>query len=177
MTISEDFVFPIYISQKILKEIEKICINHKYEVFGYLVGERYTWKGQNYVIINHYLFNKDAVHGMEALVEETGETNTAYDDRNKKDTVEFEFLKYVDEFERLKSIEGSRHLINVGWWHSHPGFGCFLSHIDIATQEGIFFQPYHVALVIDPIRNELAFFTLDKKAEKGYKEISFATIT
>ena len=74
-------------------------------------------------------------------------------------------------FDRVTSPE-----FCVGWWHSHPGFGCFLSHIDIATQNGIFYQPYHVALVVDPLRNEIAFFTLDKKSKRGYKEINFATI-
>ncbi|MFX1273408.1 MAG: hypothetical protein ACFFBP_09230 [Promethearchaeota archaeon] len=176
MTIDEDFVFPIYISQKVLQQIIKICKNNRFEVFGYLVGERYTWKQKNYVIINHYLFKEEAVHGMRALVEESGETNIAHDDRDRLDTIEFEFLKYVDEFEKLKRKENNDNLLNIGWWHSHPGFGCFLSHIDIATQKDIFFQPYHVALVVDPIRNELAFFTLDKNSKKGYREIDFATI-
>ncbi len=39
----------------------------------------------------------------------------------------------------------------VGWYHSHPGFGCFLSSIDVDTQMGLqkmFSQC--VALVVDP---------------------------
>nr|MDO8082311.1 Mov34/MPN/PAD-1 family protein [Candidatus Freyarchaeota archaeon] len=39
----------------------------------------------------------------------------------------------------------------VGWYHSHPGFGCFLSSIDVETQVGLqkmFSQC--VALVVDP---------------------------
>ncbi|MGQ9719757.1 MAG: Mov34/MPN/PAD-1 family protein [Candidatus Jordarchaeum sp.] len=39
----------------------------------------------------------------------------------------------------------------VGWYHSHPGFGCFLSSIDIETQQRLqrmFSQC--VALVVDP---------------------------
>ncbi|MEM2146738.1 MAG: Mov34/MPN/PAD-1 family protein [Candidatus Jordarchaeaceae archaeon] len=39
----------------------------------------------------------------------------------------------------------------VGWYHSHPGFGCFLSHIDVETQVGLQKMfPQCVALVIDP---------------------------
>jgi hypothetical protein len=26
----------------------------------------------------------------------------------------------------------------VGWYHSHPGYGCWLSGIDVGTQVGIF---------------------------------------
>jgi len=176
MKVDDDFVFPIYISQKVLQNIIIICKRNKYEVFGYLVGELYTWKKQSYVIINHFLFIEEAVKGMEALVKETGEMNIAYDDRDKEESIEFEFLKYVNEFEKLKKEQKNPNLLNVGWWHSHPGFGCFLSRIDIATQKGIFYQPYHVALVVDPLKNEMAFFTLDNGSNRGYKEINFATI-
>lgn len=26
----------------------------------------------------------------------------------------------------------------VGWYHSHPGFGCWLSSVDVNTQQVIF---------------------------------------
>lgn len=41
----------------------------------------------------------------------------------------------------------------VGWYHSHPGYGCWLSGIDVATQElnQTFNEPW-VAIVIDPKR-------------------------
>ncbi|MHA1978300.1 MAG: Mov34/MPN/PAD-1 family protein [Candidatus Hodarchaeales archaeon] len=40
----------------------------------------------------------------------------------------------------------------VGWWHSHPGFGLFLSQTDITTHIFSFqlVQPLSVALVVDP---------------------------
>lgn len=41
----------------------------------------------------------------------------------------------------------------IGWYHSHPGYGCFLSAIDVNTQEqNQAFQDPFVALVIDPVR-------------------------
>ncbi|CAI2167068.1 8080_t:CDS:2 [Funneliformis geosporum] len=42
----------------------------------------------------------------------------------------------------------------VGWYHSHPGFGCWLSGVDIETQRS--FQSLNkraVAVVIDPIQS------------------------
>jgi len=42
----------------------------------------------------------------------------------------------------------------VGWYHSHPGFGCWLSGVDINTQTS--FEQLHeraVAVVIDPIQS------------------------
>lgn len=42
----------------------------------------------------------------------------------------------------------------VGWYHSHPGFGCWLSSVDVNTQQS--FEQLNkraVAVVIDPIQS------------------------
>jgi len=42
----------------------------------------------------------------------------------------------------------------VGWYHSHPGFGCWLSGVDISTQQS--FEQLNkraVAVVVDPIQS------------------------
>ena len=42
----------------------------------------------------------------------------------------------------------------VGWYHSHPGFGCWLSRVDINTQESFeALSKRAVAVVIDPIQS------------------------
>jgi len=44
--------------------------------------------------------------------------------------------------------------IVVGWYHSHPGFGCWLSGVDVNTQQS--FEALNqraVAVVIDPIQS------------------------
>ncbi|KAF9226608.1 Mov34-domain-containing protein [Gyrodon lividus] len=42
----------------------------------------------------------------------------------------------------------------VGWYHSHPGFGCWLSSVDINTQQSFEqMQSRCVAVVIDPIQS------------------------
>lgn len=46
----------------------------------------------------------------------------------------------------------------VGWHHTHPGFGIFLSRQDQFIHRNFFSQPWHVALVVDPRRGELGFF-------------------
>ncbi|XP_074641428.1 COP9 signalosome complex subunit 5 [Tubulanus polymorphus] len=41
----------------------------------------------------------------------------------------------------------------IGWYHSHPGYGCWLSGIDVSTQMlNQQFQEPFVAVVIDPVR-------------------------
>lgn len=46
----------------------------------------------------------------------------------------------------------------IGWYHSHPGFGVFLSSTDLFTQKHFFPHSWQVALVIDPIRNDIGVF-------------------
>ncbi len=46
----------------------------------------------------------------------------------------------------------------VGWYHSHPGFGCFLSDYDIFIQENFFSAKGQHALVIDPLAGTWATF-------------------
>lgn len=42
----------------------------------------------------------------------------------------------------------------VGWYHSHPGFGCWLSGVDINTQQSFeALSERAVAVVIDPIQS------------------------
>jgi len=41
----------------------------------------------------------------------------------------------------------------VGWYHSHPGYGCWLSGIDVATErQNQQLQDPFVAVVVDPVR-------------------------
>jgi len=42
----------------------------------------------------------------------------------------------------------------VGWYHSHPGFGVFLSEHDLFIQENFFSSPQQVAWVYDPHTDE-----------------------
>ena len=42
----------------------------------------------------------------------------------------------------------------VGWYHSHPGFGCWLSSVDVNTQQSFErLHPRAVAIVVDPIQS------------------------
>lgn len=46
----------------------------------------------------------------------------------------------------------------VGWYHTHPSFGLFLSQYDEFIQLHFFSEPGQLALVIDPIAGEMAWF-------------------
>jgi proteasome lid subunit RPN8/RPN11 len=41
----------------------------------------------------------------------------------------------------------------VGWFHTHPGYGIFLSGADQFIDEHYFREKYHIAVVIDPTKS------------------------
>jgi len=46
----------------------------------------------------------------------------------------------------------------VGWYHTHPGFGIFLSEMDMFIHSNFFSAPSQVALVLDPRSGEEGMF-------------------
>ena len=54
-----------------------------------------------------------------------------------------------EEIYKVKDVEYPDDRI-VGWYHSHPGFGIFLSEHDLFIQENFFSSPGQVAWVYDP---------------------------
>jgi proteasome lid subunit RPN8/RPN11 len=46
----------------------------------------------------------------------------------------------------------------VGWYHSHPAFGIFLSDHDLFIQQNFFSSPLQVAWVYDPVSDEEGCF-------------------
>lgn len=55
---------------------------------------------------------------------------------------------YIEAAQQVGRLENA-----IGWYHSHPGYGCWLSGIDVSTQMlNQNFQDPFVAIVIDPVR-------------------------
>ncbi len=160
MTIDENFVLPVYIDEDIINDIKELCKKTKFEIFGYLIGNVLKWKEKIYVVIEEHLFLLGAVHS------------------NKYSTSQIEGAagKYEKRFQQLKDKRKNENLRIVGWWHSHPNFGCFLSSTDVETQRFFFPESYQVALVVDPVRDSFNFYSLDNNSNKGYKQISCAII-
>lgn len=46
----------------------------------------------------------------------------------------------------------------VGWFHTHPDLGVFFSADDVIVHTAAFREPWHVALVVDPVRDEACTF-------------------
>jgi proteasome lid subunit RPN8/RPN11 len=56
----------------------------------------------------------------------------------------------------------------VGWFHTHPGYGIFLSSADQFIDEHYFNESYHVAVVLDPSRPdvEVGAFVWNKNQQR-----------
>jgi len=55
---------------------------------------------------------------------------------------------YIESAKQVGRLENA-----IGWYHSHPGYGCWLSGIDVSTQMlNQNFQDPFVAIVVDPVR-------------------------
>lgn len=147
-------MFPVYIYKDVLDEIKELSQNSENEIFGYLVGLILSKAHKKYVRIQHQIHLKDLIESKKFLT---------YD-------IEGTAGNYVKEFQKLK--KENNNLRVVGWWHSHINIGCFLSPTDIHTQECFFPEPFQIALVIDPIRKEYQFFTLDLTSKLKYRTIN-----
>ncbi|KAJ3545325.1 hypothetical protein NMY22_g2492 [Coprinellus aureogranulatus] len=70
-------------------------------------------------------------------------------------TVTVESVDHVFQTKMVEMLKQTgRPEMVVGWYHSHPGFGCWLSSVDINTQQSFeSLNPRSVAVVIDPIQS------------------------
>lgn len=71
-----------------------------------------------------------------------------------------ESWRYVND--RLAEMYPDESAVIVGWYHTHPGFGIFLSGMDQFIHQNFFTQIWHVALVLDPLARRSGFFCWDR---------------
>jgi proteasome lid subunit RPN8/RPN11 len=71
-----------------------------------------------------------------------------------------ESWRYVND--RLAAMYPEDTAVIVGWYHTHPGFGIFLSGMDRFIHHNFFTQIWHVALVLDPLAGRSGFFSWNR---------------
>eukprot|EP00993_Chasmostoma_nieuportense_P001607 NODE_2473_length_1166_cov_54.677575_g2357_i0.p1 GENE.NODE_2473_length_1166_cov_54.677575_g2357_i0~~NODE_2473_length_1166_cov_54.677575_g2357_i0.p1 ORF type:complete len:340 (-),score=120.22 NODE_2473_length_1166_cov_54.677575_g2357_i0:80-1099(-) len=64
-----------------------------------------------------------------------------------------EAMEYMVQYQELIKEVGKKENI-IGWYHSHPGYGCWLSGTDVGTQrtQQQYLDPF-LAVVVDPVRS------------------------
>ena len=127
----------VYIKQDVYKALEKLATSDTSKELGSIIlGEYCQEHGKTHVIISQYIEAKytDASASTLTFTHETW------------DYVHSEHEKRYPD----KKI--------IGWQHTHPNYGIFLSNYDMFIQENFFNLPFQVAYVIDPIQNLRGFF-------------------
>lgn len=71
-----------------------------------------------------------------------------------------ESWRYLND--KLAEMYPDDSAVMVGWYHTHPGFGIFLSGMDLFIHQNFFTQVWHVALVLDPVARTSGFFCWDR---------------
>ncbi len=99
------------------------------EVCGVLVGTGYRDDQGPYLLVEH------CVRGNGAVTKSTNVTFTG------------ETWAYIQEIMDREHADKKM----VGWYHTHPGFGIFLSDMDVFICENFFNIPWQIAFVYDPI--------------------------
>ena len=127
----------VYIKQDVYKALEKLAASDTTKELGSIIlGEYCQEHGKTHVIISQYIEAKytDASASTLTFTHETWDYVHAEHEK-----------RYPD-----KKI--------IGWQHTHPNYGIFLSNYDMFIQENFFNLPFQVAYVIDPIQNLRGFF-------------------
>jgi len=114
----------------------RICVHAcsaEVEVGGVLIGQ---WCMDDETVVKHVL---PARHTKQGSVYLTFTKDTLVDIHDQIDK------RYEDE-----KI--------VGWFHTHPRMGVFLSHYDTFLHSNFFPEPWQVALVVEPFSSVAGFF-------------------
>ena len=127
----------VYIKQDVYRALERYALaDVEHERGTILLGDYCEELDKMHVVISNYIEARytDASASTLTFTHETWDY--IYEEQN---------TKYSD-----KRI--------VGWQHTHPSYGIFLSNYDLFIQENFFNLPFQVAYVIDPIQKTRGFF-------------------
>lgn len=127
----------IFISRRVLQAIvDYSASDTAYEVGGFLIGDLYCHRAVEFIEIEGFIEAEHALQSPASL-------------RFTHDTFESRTRRMEREFPGRKV---------VGWHHTHPGYGVFLSTTDTYTHRTHFNLPWMVALVVDPKAATMGFF-------------------
>ncbi len=124
-------LFKVFITNRVVERISR-DINRPFERIGLLIG----------TLEDSSLWVNDLIPGGE----ETSEVSCVFPPKR--------LAQVANDI-----VEGRIEGRIVGWYHSHPGHGLFLSQTDLQTHMGFYqFSPYAVSLVADPHAGEFGIW-------------------
>lgn len=127
----------VYIKQDVYKALEEYASSDTAHELGTIILGNYSDElGKMNVVISDFIYAKytDASASTLTFTHETWE---------------YVHKEHEEKYPNTKI---------VGWQHTHPGYGIFLSNYDMFIQENFFNMPFQVAYVIDPVQHIRGFF-------------------
>ncbi len=114
----------------------------EHECFGLLMGNVFVDDSKSVT----WIYLQDAIEASQV----DADTTTVEVSRE-------EFMRINDEVDRIRE-QTNDDVRKIGWYHSHPNYGIFMSNTDRLNQKRYYHQEWQLALVVDPIRSTLGFF-------------------
>jgi proteasome lid subunit RPN8/RPN11 len=119
----------VYIRDDVLKAMHKRAREAgDYEVGGFYLGGLHRYEGRRYV---------DITVQVPAFKAESARAQLTFSNDAQK------------QFHEIMEKEHAGELV-LGWYHTHPGYGVFLSSYDMFIHQNFYAREYHTAIVIDP---------------------------
>lgn len=154
----ESFVKQIFLNHQSIEAIDRMVKDQNYYVPDSDAVEEVPEIG-GFLLGHVYALSEGGVDvSIETFVPITADSQNRY-------TVKFGGKAWSELDDSLKANPGMKLL---GWFHTHPGHGLFLSEADLREHFSLFRQPHQIAMEIDPLTPgyDTAFFTWkDPQAE------------
>ena len=128
---------PVFVAESVMRSIEEVVLRDRdREVGGVLLGGFYRNEEGSFVEVTDFIEAKGAP-GTDISVTFTH-----------------------DAWEQINAEQSARgpDAQIVGWYHSHPGLGVFMSSEDTFVHSSFFADPWHVAIVVDPLYHNWGCF-------------------
>ncbi len=127
----------VYIKQDVYKALEKLSASDTSKELGsIIIGDYSNELGKTHVLISEYI---------EAKYTDASASTLTF----THETWDYVHAEHEQRYPNKRII---------GWQHTHPNYGIFLSNYDLFIQENFFNLPFQIAYVIDPVQNLRGFF-------------------
>ncbi|RMG17559.1 MAG: hypothetical protein D6731_03845 [Planctomycetota bacterium] len=121
---------PVYVLRSVLESMHRYARSGgEFEVGGFLLGGYHYHEGHSYL---------DITAEVPCLKARSARTHLTFSNEAQR-----EFHRVAQERHPDKRV--------LGWYHTHPGYGVFLSDYDLFVQRSFFAEEHLVAVVIDPL--------------------------
>lgn len=124
----------VFMTEEVVEGVQEHARLKRDEVFGIVLGDYAVDReaGQTFLIVERYIASELA--------------------KSHRDHVVVDHEAWMEIYHKWESSYPNK--LKVGWYHTHPGYGIFLSRKDLFIQEQFYRYPEHkymIAWVLDPL--------------------------